>query len=61
MEIYLGGGLTRQSCPPPAQNVLIFMQFSGRIGEIIGWRPPLGNPGSATASDTVIQWDQIST
>ena len=42
--------------PPLAQNVFIFMQFSGKIGQIIGWRPPfgvsappLGNPGSATA------------
>ena len=25
------------------------MQFLGKIGQIIGWRPPLGNPGSATA------------
>ena len=38
--------------PPPAQNVFIFMQFSEKIGQIIGWRPqswrlPLGNPGSA--------------
>ena len=43
--------------PPLAQNFFIFMQFSGKIGQIIGWRPPplglapppLGNPGSATA------------
>ena len=44
---------------PPAQNSFIFMQFSEKIGQIIGWRgpppplglapPPLGNPGSATA------------
>ena len=42
---------------PLAQNFFIFMQFSGKIGQIIGWRPPslglapppLGNPGSATA------------
>ena len=41
--------------PPMAQNFFIFMQFSGKIGQIIGWRPPLGlappplgNPGSAT-------------
>ena len=37
------------------QNVFIFMQFSGKIGQIIGWRhplrgwcSPLRNPGSAT-------------
>ena len=28
-------------CAPPAQNFLIFMQFSGTIDQIIGWRPPL--------------------
>ena len=46
--------------PPLTQNFFIFMQFSGKIGQIIGWRPPpplglapppLGNPGSATARD----------
>ena len=26
---------------PLAQNFFIFMQFSGKIGQIIGWRPPL--------------------
>ena len=41
-----------------AINVFIFMLFSGKIGEIVCWRPPpppptlapppLGNPGSAT-------------
>ena len=42
---------------PPVQNFFIFMQFLGKIGQIIGWRPlplglappPLENPGSATA------------
>ena len=41
--------------PPLAPNFFIFMQFSGKIGQIIGWHPPLGlvppplgNPGSAT-------------
>ena len=41
--------------PPLAKNVFIFMHFLGKIGQIIGWRPPLGlapsplgNPGSAT-------------
>ena len=24
--------------PPPAQNFFIFMQFLGKIGQIIGWR-----------------------
>ena len=28
--------------PPRAQNFFIFMQFSGKIGQIIGWRPPSG-------------------
>ena len=42
---------------PLGQNFFIFMQFSGKIGQIIGWHPPigtsappLGNPGSATES-----------
>ena len=51
-------GGARDAWPPPllAQNFFIFMQFSGKIGQIIGWRPSLGlappalgNPGSATA------------
>ena len=25
---------------PPAQHFFIFMQFLGKIGQIIGWRPP---------------------
>ena len=58
----LGGGRERRAPPPLAQNFFIFMQFSGKIGQIIGWRPPLGlvppplgNPGSATANDAVLQ------
>ena len=35
------GGRERRA-PPPAQNFFIFMQFSGKIGQIIGWRPPFG-------------------
>ena len=27
--------------PPLTQNFFIFMQFSGKIGQIIGWYPPL--------------------
>ena len=57
-----GGSKGAQKTPAPsAQNFFIFMQFSGKIGQIIGWRPPLGlappplgNPGSAT--DTYNQW-----
>ena len=48
------GGM-RDACPPLAQNFFIFMQFLGKIGQIIGWRPSLGlappslgNPESAT-------------
>ena len=47
----------REGCAPPlVQNFFIFMQFLGKIGQILGWRPPLGlvpppleNPGSPTA------------
>ena len=28
--------------PPLAKNFFIFMQFLGKIGQIIGWCPPLG-------------------
>ena len=50
------GGCEGRAPPPLAQNFFIFMQFLGKIGQIIGWAPPLGlappplgNPGSATA------------
>ena len=50
------GGRGASNVPLPDQNFFIFMQFSGKIAQIIGWRPPLGdlaptlgNPGSATA------------
>ena len=40
---------------PLDQTFFIFMQFSGRIRQLVGWRapfrvgaPPLGNPGSTT-------------
>ena len=51
-EIHTSGG---SKGTPPAKNFFIFVQFIGKIGQIIGWRvspelaPPLGNPGSATA------------
>ena len=32
---------------PLWQNFFIFMQFSGKISQIVCWRPPLANPGSA--------------
>ena len=32
----------RDARSPLAQNVFIFMQFSGKIGQIIGWRPLWG-------------------
>ena len=52
----LRGAPGTQAPPPQAQNFFIFMQFSGKISQIIGWRPPWelappppwGNPGSAT-------------
>ena len=33
---------------PPSPLGPIFMQFSVKFGHMIGWRPPLGNPESAT-------------
>ena len=26
--------------PPPGQNFFIFIQFLGKIGQTVGWRPP---------------------
>ena len=50
----LRGG-ARDAHPPLSQDFFIFMQFSRKIRQIVGWRPPLGlahtplgNPGSAT-------------
>ena len=42
--IYSGGSKGgHEGCTPPlAQNFFIFMQFSGKIGQIIGWCPPFG-------------------
>ena len=39
----MGGG-ARDACTPLhlAQNVFIFMQFLGKISQIIGWRTPSG-------------------
>ena len=45
----IGGsrGGARDATPPPrAQNFFIFMQFSGKIGQIIGWRPPPSGVGA---------------
>ena len=36
------GGRKGRAPPPLDQNFFIFMQFSGKIGQIIGWRPPWG-------------------
>ena len=40
----VGGGLQGTSHPSLAQNLFIFMQFSERIGQIVGY-PPLGEKG----------------
>ena len=53
------GGVRDARLPPSVQNFFIFMQFSEKIVQIIGLRPPLlelappplGNPGSATVID----------
>ena len=50
------GGAQGRAPPPLGQIFFIFMQFLGKIGQIVCWRPPplglapprLGNPGSAT-------------
>ena len=41
MQWWIYIGLRGMRAPPPrAQSFFIFMQFSGKIGQIIGWRPP---------------------
>ena len=54
-RIYIVKFWTRPPPPPGGPNSFNFMQFSGKIGKIICWRPPgelapppRGNPGSAT-------------
>ena len=32
----------RKGHPPPGQTFFILIQFSGNIGQIVCWRPPLG-------------------
>ena len=67
LGLYSGGSKgVRGTRLPLAQNFLIFMQFSGKIGQIIGWRPPLGlapppmgNPGSATAIIHICGFEHI--
>ena len=57
-KLFSGGskGGVRGTCPPQGRNSFNFMQFLGKFGEIVCWRPPgelappsRGNPGSATA------------
>ena len=45
--LHSGGSRGHEGYAPPAQHFFIFMQFSGKIGQIICWRPskvsaPLG-------------------
>ena len=49
-----------RDAPPLGQNFFIFMQFSGKIRQIVGWcppfrvgAPPLGNLRSATVVDLI--------
>ena len=44
-------GGARDARPPLAQNFFIFMQFSAKIGQIIGWRPPPPFGVSAPSSE----------
>ena len=43
-DLWMGEGATSE------RNFFIFMQISQKIGQTVDWRPPLRNPGSATAS-----------
>ena len=50
----LRGGGARDARPPGGSNSFNFVQFLGKFGKIVCWRPPglvpppRGNPGSAT-------------
>ena len=55
------GGHEGRMLPPGGPNSFNFMQFSGKYGKIICWRPPWelappprGNPGSTTATHITI-------
>ena len=56
-NFHTGRSRGREGRNPPGQNFFIFVQFSGKIGQIVCWRSPpglvrpLGNPGSATVSN----------
>ena len=43
--------------PPLAQNFFIFMQFSGKIGQIIGWRPPFGISAPSSGKSWIRHWE----
>ena len=36
----IGGSTGSKGGAPPGQNFFIFMQFVGKNGQIVGWRPP---------------------
>ena len=42
--------------PPLARNFFIFMQFSGKIGQIIGWRPPSGLGAPSSGKSWIRHW-----
>ena len=42
--------------PPLAPNFFIFMQFSGKIGQTIGWRPPFGVCAPSLGKSWIRHW-----
>ena len=39
--------------------ILVFMQFSGNFGQIIGWSPALGNSGFAPVFIFTLRWSCV--
>ena len=42
--------------PPLDQNFFIFMQVLGKIGQIIGWRPPFGVSAPSSGNSWIRHW-----
>ena len=60
--LFSGGSKGGHVPPPRGPNSFNFMQFLGKFGKIVCWRPPgelapppRGNPGSATAFNCCMQ------
>ena len=53
------GGGARDACPPLAEIFFIFMQFLGKICQIIGWRPPFGVSAPSSEKSWIRYWIRV--